>query len=50
MRIYKIWYVLGLMFMGIFFLGSMSTGLQPIYILLSLICFLISGKYYKDSD
>lgn len=50
MRIYKIWYILGLMFMGIFLLGSVSTGLHPLYMLLSLICFLISGKYYTEDD
>lgn len=47
MKIYKIFYILGLMFMGLFFLSILSTG-TPLYVLISLICFLISAKYYKE--
>jgi hypothetical protein len=47
MKIYKIFYILGLMFMALFFLSTLSTG-TPLYILISLICFLISAKYYKE--
>lgn len=47
MKIYKIFYILGLMFMGLFFLSTLSTG-TPLYVLISLICFLISAKYYKE--
>jgi hypothetical protein len=47
MKIYKIFYILGLMFMGLFFLSALSTG-TPLYVLISLICFLISAKYYKE--
>lgn len=47
MKIYKIFYILGLMFMTLFFLSTLSTG-TPLYILISLICFLISVKYYKE--
>ena len=47
MKIYKIFYILGLMFMGLFFLSTLFTG-TPLYVLISLICFLISAKYYKE--
>lgn len=47
MKIYKIFYILGLMFMGLFFFSTLSTG-TPLYVLISLICFLISAKYYKE--
>lgn len=47
MKIYKIFYILGLMFMELFFLSTLSTG-TPLYVLISLICFLISAKYYKE--
>lgn len=47
MKIYKIFYILGLMFMGLFFLSTLSTG-TSLYVLISLICFLISAKYYKE--
>lgn len=47
MKIYKIFYILGLMFMGLCFLSTLSTG-TPLYVLISLICFLISAKYYKE--
>lgn len=47
MKIYKIFYILGLMFMGLFFLSTLSTG-TPLHVLISLICFLISAKYYKE--
>lgn len=47
MKIYKIFYILGLMFMGLFFLSTLSTG-TLLYVLISLICFLISAKYYKE--
>lgn len=48
MKIYKTFYILGLMFMGLFFLSTLSTG-TPLYVLISLIiCFLISAKYYKE--
>ena len=47
MKIYKIFYILGLMFMGLFFLSTLSTG-TPLCVLISLICFLISAKYYKE--
>lgn len=47
MKIYKIFYILGLLFMGLFFLSTLSTG-TPLYVLISLICFLISAKYYKE--
>lgn len=47
MKIYKIFYILGLMLMALFFLSTLSTG-TPLYILISLICFLISAKYYKE--
>lgn len=47
MKIYKIFYILGLMFMGLFFLSTLSTG-TPLYVLISLICFLIIAKYYKE--
>lgn len=42
---YKFWYVIGLIFMGIFFITSTKV-LQPI--LLSLVCFIISAKQYKN--
>lgn len=42
---YKFWYVIGLIFMGIFFITSTAT---YIYILLSLVCFIISAKQYKN--
>lgn len=38
MKIYKIFYILGLMFMVLFFLSTLSTG-TPLYILISLIYF-----------
>ena len=47
MKIYKIFYILGLMFMRLFFLSTLSTG-TPLYVLISLICFLINAKYYKE--
>lgn len=47
MKIYKIFYILGLMFMGLFFPSTLSTG-TPLYVLIILICFLISAKYYKE--
>lgn len=47
MKTYKIFYALGLAFMGLFFLSTLSSG-TPLYILLSLICFLISAKYYHE--
>lgn len=33
--------------MGLFFLSTLSTGI-PLYVLISLISFLISAKYYKE--
>nr|DAQ87857.1 MAG TPA: hypothetical protein [Caudoviricetes sp.] len=33
--------------MGLFFLSTLSAG-TPLYVLISLICFLISAKYYKE--
>lgn len=47
MKTYKIWYILGLLFMGLFCLSSLSQ-ICPIYILLSLISFIISSKYYTE--
>lgn len=47
MRVYKVFYILGLAFMGLFFLSTLSSG-TPLYILFSLICFLISAKYYPE--
>ncbi len=44
---YKFWYVIGLIFMGIFLITSTKV-LQPIYILLSLVCFIISAKQYEN--
>ena len=49
MKIYKIFYILGLMFMGLFFLSTLSTG-TPLYVLISLICFLISQNIIKIND
>lgn len=46
LKMYKFWYILGLVFMGLFFLSSIET-LHVMYILLSLVCFIISGKYYE---
>lgn len=47
MKIYKIFYVLGLVLMGLFLLSTLNT-VMPIYALLSLVSFIISGKYYND--
>lgn len=47
MKIYKIWYILGLMFMGLFFY-SLLTVPSLIMLLLSLTCFILSAKYFKD--
>lgn len=47
LEMYKFWYVIGLIFMGIFFITSTKV-LQPIYILLSLVCFIISAKQYEN--
>lgn len=44
---YKFWYVIGLIFIALFFLKSISTICPIMYILLSLVCFIISGKYYE---
>lgn len=49
MKIYKIFYILGLMFMALFFLGTLNL-VTPIYALLSLVSFIISGRYYKEND
>lgn len=49
MKIYKIFYILGLMFMALFFLGTLNSAV-PLYALLSLVSFIISGKYYKEDD
>lgn len=46
LEMYKFWYVIGLIFIALFFLKSIST-ICPMYILLSLVCFIISGKYYE---
>ena len=48
MKIYKIFYILGLMFMA-FFLSTLNSAV-PLYALLSLVSFIISGKYYKEDD
>lgn len=47
MRLYKIFYILGLVFMGLFFLSTLNS-VVPLYALLSLISFIISAKYYKE--
>lgn len=49
MKIYKIFYILGLMFMTLFFLSTLNL-VTPIYALLSLVSFIISGRYYKEND
>lgn len=49
MKIYKIFYILGLMFMALFFLSALNSA-TPIYALLSLVSFIISGRYYKEND
>ena len=49
MKIYKIFYILGLMFMALFFLSTLNSAV-PLYALLSLVSFIISGKYYKEDD
>ena len=49
MKIYKIFYILGLMFMALFFLSMLNSAV-PLYALLSLAYFIISGKYYKEDD
>ena len=49
MKIYKIFYILGLMFMALFFLGTLNS-VTPIYALISLVSFIISGRYYKEND
>lgn len=49
MKIYKIFYILGLVFMALFFLSTLNSAV-PLYALLSLLSFIISGKYYKESD
>lgn len=35
--------------MGLFFLSSLYI-LKPIYIVISLIMFILSAKYYKNND
>lgn len=35
--------------MGLFFLSSLYI-LEPIYIVISLIMFILSAKYYKNND
>lgn len=47
MKTYKFWYVIGLLFMGLFCFSSLSQ-ICPIYILCSLIAFIISAKYYTE--
>lgn len=49
MKIYKIFYILGLVFMGLFFLSTLNSVI-PLYALLSLISFIISGRYYNEND
>ena len=49
MKIYKIFYILGLMFMTLFFLSTLNS-VTPIYALLSLVSFIISAKYYKENE
>lgn len=49
MKIYKIFYILGLMFMALFFLSTLNSAMH-IKALLSLVSFIISGKYYKEDD
>lgn len=39
---YKFWYVIGLIFMGIFFITSTATYIY------SLVCFIISAKQYEN--
>ena len=47
MKIYKIWYILGLMFMGLFFLSTLTTP-SLIMLLLSLVSFILYAKNYKN--
>lgn len=47
MKWYKVWYVLGLMFMGIFFLSTLTVPSLMI-LLLSVVCFILCAKYYKE--
>lgn len=49
MKICKIFYILGLMFMALFFLSTLNS-VTPLYALLSLVSFIISAKYYKEND
>ena len=49
MKTYKIFYILGLMFMALFFLSTLNS-VTPIYVLLSLVFFIISANYYKEND
>lgn len=46
MKIYKIFYILGLMFMALFFLSTLNSAV-PLYALLSLVSFIISGNIIK---
>lgn len=50
MRSYKLWYILGLTFMGIFILKSLSGVLSPCYMISCLIAFLISANKYDKID
>lgn len=47
MKNYKLWYILGLMFMGLFFLSTL-TNPSLLMLLLSLVSFITSAKYYKE--
>lgn len=44
---YKIFYIVGWIFLGLFFLSSLTT-INIIYILISLVCFILSIKKYKN--
>lgn len=49
MKIYNILYVLGLIFMTLFFISSLSS-INIVYILISLLFFILSGKCYKNES
>ncbi len=46
-KAYKVWYALGLIFMGLFALSSLYT-INVFYVLLSLISFIMSATHYEE--
>lgn len=50
MKWYKLYYILGLIFMTLFLASSLTYNIQFIYLILSVISYTISGMYFSKNE